>query len=59
MNGLYQAIKDFLDSLFPSVINSTFGNLNELIAILFTYGILYTFIVKPIFSLFKSDRKKC
>lgn len=59
MDGLYLAIKEFLDSLFPSAIQSTFGNLNELIAIMFTYGFLYTFIVKPIFYLFKpSDRKR-
>lgn len=58
MDALYNAIKDFLDSLFPSAIQSTWGNLNELIAIMFTYGFLYLFIVKPVFNLFKGNKRK-
>lgn len=58
MDALYTAIKEFLDSLFPSAIQSTWGNLNELIAIMFTYGFLYLFIVKPVFNLFKGNKRK-
>lgn len=58
MDALYNTIKEFLDSLFPSAIQSTWGNLNELIAIMFTYGILYLCIIKPIFNLFRSNKRK-
>lgn len=58
MNTLYEAILEFLNLFFPTAIQSTWGNLNELIAYLLSWGILYLAIFKPVISLFYRKKGK-
>lgn len=51
MNTLYETILNFLNTFFPTAIASTWGNLNELIAYLLTFGIIFKFIISPILNL--------
>ena len=51
MDALYQGISDLLDALLPSALLADYQGLNDLLAYILTVGLIYLFLLKPIFKL--------
>lgn len=52
MDFIYTTLKSFLDSLIPSSMESTWGNINEILAYVLTLCLIWFVFVKPIALLF-------
>ncbi len=58
MDFIYTSIKELLDSLLPAAQQSTFGNINEILAYILTCLLLWSVFVRPLFWLFGIKRRK-
>lgn len=53
MDTLYQSLLNFLNSFLPTAQQSTFGDINELMAYLLTMLLLWMILVRPLLKAFK------
>lgn len=58
MDFIYTTIKDLLDSLLPAAQQSTFGDLNAVLAYILTCLLLWSVFVRPLLWLFGIKRRK-
>lgn len=58
MDFIYTSIKELLDSLLPAAQQSTFGNINEILAYILTCLLLWSVFVRPLLWLFGIKRRK-
>lgn len=57
MDFIYITLEEFLNSLVPSGMESTWGNLNEVLAYVLTLCLIYFVFIKPITLIFFRTRK--
>ena len=53
MDTLYTSILNFLNSFLPSAQQSTFGDINELLAYFLTVTLLWMILIRPILKAVK------
>lgn len=58
MDFIYTTLRDLLNNLLPAPQQSTFGNLNDVLAYILTCLLLWTVFVRPLLWLFGMKNKK-
>jgi len=58
MDFIYTTIKELLDSLLPAAQQSTFGDLNDILAYILTCVLLWNVFVRPLIYLFGLKSRK-
>lgn len=53
MDTLYTSILNFLNSFIPSAQQSTFGDINELLAYFLTIALLWMILIRPLLKVVK------